>query len=117
MESFFVQEKLLQQYLPKLYDHLNDIGLTSDIYSTRWYITLFTGGVVRYQTLLRIWDIYFLRGFDILYIVALVLLKSFQGKYYYMCLCVGNTFVQMSRDNYIFFKQNKLNNLKQKSYV
>ncbi|OAD66260.1 hypothetical protein PHYBLDRAFT_71157 [Phycomyces blakesleeanus NRRL 1555(-)] len=80
MESFFIQEKLLQQYLPKLFNHLNEIGLTSDIYSTRWYITLFTGGVVRYHTLLRIWDIYFLNGFDILYVVALVLLKTFQER-------------------------------------
>ncbi|KAI8364134.1 rab-GTPase-TBC domain-containing protein, partial [Radiomyces spectabilis] len=80
MESFYIQERLIQRYLPKLFRHLNDIGLCSEMYSTRWYITLFTGGVVHYHTLLRIWDIYALCGYDILHFVAVVLLMTFQGK-------------------------------------
>ncbi|KAI8338161.1 rab-GTPase-TBC domain-containing protein [Chlamydoabsidia padenii] len=44
------------------------------MFATRWYITLFTGGVVRYQTFLRIWDVYFLHGFDIFYCAAVALL-------------------------------------------
>ncbi|KAF7732155.1 hypothetical protein EC973_006410 [Apophysomyces ossiformis] len=78
MESFYIQDTLVQRYLPKLFRHLTEIGLTSDVYATRWYITLFTGGVIQYHTLLRIWDIYFLCGFDIFYFVSVVLLKSYQ---------------------------------------
>ncbi|SAL97714.1 hypothetical protein [Absidia glauca] len=74
MESFYVQEKLLLKLAPKLATHLSAIGLTSDMFATRWYITLFTGGVVRYQTFLRIWDVYFLHGFDIFYCAAVALL-------------------------------------------
>ncbi|CEP09629.1 hypothetical protein [Parasitella parasitica] len=97
MESFYIQEALLRRYLPKLYIHLvsmslstlktyrgihyikTDLGLSSDIYSTRWYITLFAGGVVQYHTLMRIWDVYFLCGYDIFFFVAVALLKSHEA--------------------------------------
>ena len=45
---------------------------------------MFTGGVVSYHTLLRIWDVYFLAGFDVFYFVALALLKTHQGKIIYL---------------------------------
>ncbi|KAG2229616.1 rab-GTPase-TBC domain-containing protein [Thamnidium elegans] len=80
MESFFIQERLLKRYMPKLYQHLADLGLSSDIYSTRWYITLFSGGVVRYHTLMRIWDAYFLCGYDVFFFVAVTLLKSYESR-------------------------------------
>ncbi|KAI7864339.1 rab-GTPase-TBC domain-containing protein [Spinellus fusiger] len=80
LESFFIQEGLLEYYLPKLYRHLNALGVGSDLYATRWYITLFTGGILPCQTLLRVWDIYFLCGFDIFYVVAVVLLKTMQDQ-------------------------------------
>lgn len=41
---------------------------------------MFTGGVVKYQTLLRIWDVYFLEGFDVFYFVAIALLNTYQRK-------------------------------------
>ncbi|CEJ00572.1 hypothetical protein RMCBS344292_14624 [Rhizopus microsporus] len=78
MESFFIQDNLLKRYRPRLYHHL--LGLSSDIYATRWYITLFTGGVVQYHTLLRIWDIYFLCGYDIFFFVVIALLKEYEGR-------------------------------------
>ncbi|KAI8877369.1 RabGAP/TBC, partial [Backusella circina FSU 941] len=88
MESFFIQEKLLRRYLPKLLKHLTELGLSSDVYSTRWYITLFTGGVIRYHTLLRIWDAYFLCGYDVFFFVAIALLSTYESKsliiYYYL---------------------------------
>ncbi|CAG8568048.1 869_t:CDS:2 [Rhizophagus irregularis] len=59
MESFYVQEKLMN----------------NTAYATRWYITLFTSDVVPHHTLLRIWDLLMLYGFDILYFVAVALLK------------------------------------------
>ncbi|KAI9499356.1 rab-GTPase-TBC domain-containing protein [Zychaea mexicana] len=80
MESFYIQEQLVERYMPKLHHHLMNVGLSSDAYATRWYITLFTGGVVSYQTLLRIWDVYFLVGFDIFYFVAIALLKTHQDQ-------------------------------------
>ncbi|CDS02733.1 hypothetical protein LRAMOSA00137 [Lichtheimia ramosa] len=80
MESFYVQERLLEKNLPKLAKHLHAKDVSSATYATRWYITLFTGGVVPYHTLLRILDVYFLVGYDIFYFVALALLKTHQDR-------------------------------------
>jgi hypothetical protein len=58
---------------------MHDITISS--YATRWYITLFTGGIVNYHTLLRIWDVLHMCGFDVLYYVALALLKTIQSRF------------------------------------
>ncbi|KAG0173883.1 hypothetical protein DFQ30_006714 [Apophysomyces sp. BC1015] len=34
MESFFIQDTLVERYLPKLFRHLTDVGLSSDVYAT-----------------------------------------------------------------------------------
>ncbi|KAG0366595.1 hypothetical protein BGZ54_005129 [Gamsiella multidivaricata] len=51
------------------------MGIATPSYASRWYITLYSAGVVPYRTLLRIWDTLFLEGFDWLYFMALALLK------------------------------------------
>ncbi|CAG8554283.1 34460_t:CDS:2 [Gigaspora margarita] len=73
--GFYVQEKLLLKYAPKIASQFNKIELTTTAYATRWYITLFTSDVVPHHTVLRIWDLLMLHGFDILYFVAVALLK------------------------------------------
>ncbi|CAG8658289.1 23804_t:CDS:2, partial [Gigaspora rosea] len=75
LESFYVQEKLLLKYAPKIASQFNKIELSTTAYATRWYITLFTSDVVPHHTVLRIWDLLMLHGFDILYFVAVALLK------------------------------------------
>ncbi|KAF9535941.1 hypothetical protein BGW38_010378 [Lunasporangiospora selenospora] len=51
------------------------MGIATASFASRWYITLYSGGVVPHRTLLRIWDIFLLEGFDWLYFMALALLK------------------------------------------
>ncbi|KAG2182493.1 hypothetical protein INT43_007424, partial [Umbelopsis isabellina] len=86
VEAFYIQERLIEKHLPKVSKHmvivfsLRDLDITSSSYSTRWYITLFTGGIVNYHTLLRIWDVMHMCGFDVLYYVAIALLKTVQTK-------------------------------------
>ncbi|GBC24152.1 uncharacterized protein OCT59_008863 [Rhizophagus irregularis] len=75
MESFYVQEKLMNKYAYKIFVHFKNLQISSTAYATRWYITLFTSDVVPHHTLLRIWDLLMLYGFDILYFVAVALLK------------------------------------------
>ncbi|RUS31981.1 hypothetical protein BC938DRAFT_476597 [Jimgerdemannia flammicorona] len=79
MESFEIQERLTQKYAPKVAKAFSKVQITSSAYATRWYITLFAGGVVPNHTLLRIWDVFFLNGFNVLYYVAVALLKEHQG--------------------------------------
>ncbi|OZJ06211.1 hypothetical protein BZG36_00836 [Bifiguratus adelaidae] len=78
MEAFFVQERLMEMLIPKVAKHLDNLMISSSSYATRWYITLYTGAVIPYHLLLRIWDLMFLCGFDILIYTAIALLKWHQ---------------------------------------
>ncbi|KAF9913128.1 hypothetical protein EC991_003587 [Linnemannia zychae] len=74
-EAFFIQEELTKIYAPNVFQALETMGIATPSYASRWYITLYSAGVVPYRTLLRIWDILLLEGFDWLYFMALALLK------------------------------------------
>ncbi|KAF9150423.1 hypothetical protein BG015_007772 [Linnemannia schmuckeri] len=74
-EAFFIQEELTKIYVPNVFQALETMGIATPSYASRWYITLYSAGVVPYRTLLRIWDILLLEGFDWLYFMALALLK------------------------------------------
>jgi len=56
-----------------------NLNVLSNAYATRWYITLFAGNVVPHHTVLRIWDLMMLHGFDVLYFVAIAVLQYHQG--------------------------------------
>ncbi|KAI1315428.1 hypothetical protein EDD11_000816 [Mortierella claussenii] len=74
-EAFYIQEELTKIYAPKVFEALETMGIATPSYASRWYITLYSAGVVPYRTLLRIWDMFLLEGFDWLYFMALALLK------------------------------------------
>ncbi|KAG0015580.1 hypothetical protein BGZ80_009774 [Entomortierella chlamydospora] len=74
-EAFYIQEELTKIYAPRVFEALETMGIATASYASRWYITLYSAGVVPYRTLLRIWDIFLLEGFDWLYFMALALLK------------------------------------------
>ncbi|ORX59433.1 RabGAP/TBC [Hesseltinella vesiculosa] len=80
IRAFYIQEQLLIRYAAKLARHLDHLGISTDMFATRWYITLFTGNVVNYSTLLRIWDLYFLHGFDVFYAASVALLLEIKGQ-------------------------------------
>ncbi|KAG0233942.1 hypothetical protein BGW42_007017 [Actinomortierella wolfii] len=79
-EAFYIQEELTRRYAPKISASLETLGITTDSYASRWYLTLFAAGVVPYRTLLRIWDVLFLEGFEWMYFVALALLKYHEAR-------------------------------------
>ncbi|KAG0260986.1 hypothetical protein DFQ27_003231 [Actinomortierella ambigua] len=74
-EAFYIQEELTRRFAPK-----ETMGITTASYASRWYITLFAAGVVPYRTLLRIWDVLFLEGFEWMYFVAIALLKYHEAR-------------------------------------
>ncbi|CAG8521058.1 7723_t:CDS:2 [Paraglomus brasilianum] len=79
LESFYVQEQLMNTYIPKIFAHFVNLNVLSNAYATRWYITLFAGNVVPHHTVLRIWDLMMLHGFDVLYFVAIAVLQYHQA--------------------------------------
>jgi USP6 N-terminal-like protein len=52
--------------------------ISTTAYAVKWYITLFAN-TVSYQTQLRLWDVYFLEGKDVLVLMAVAILWAFKG--------------------------------------
>ncbi|ORZ26993.1 rab-GTPase-TBC domain-domain-containing protein [Lobosporangium transversale] len=78
-EAFYIQEELTKIYAPRVFEALQAMGIATASYASRWYITLYSAGVVPHRTLLRIWDVFLLEGFDWLYFMALALLKYYES--------------------------------------
>lgn len=72
---FYVLERLLQIYTPNLYDHMKSENMDPTMYASQWFMTLFSCNFP-FNTVLRIWDIYFAEGMIIVYRVSLALLKK-----------------------------------------
>lgn len=47
-------------------------------YATKWYITLFAN-TFPFQTQLRLWDVFFLEGRDVIVVIALGIIWTLRG--------------------------------------
>ncbi|KAJ4472028.1 GTPase activating rab protein [Lentinula aciculospora] len=65
----------VQEYLPKLYAHLNDLGVDLPAICFSWFLSLFTD-CLPIETLFRVWDVFLVDGLDVLFRVALAILRS-----------------------------------------
>ena len=68
-----VLEDLLSEKLPELKVHMNRYSFDSLIVATKWFMCLFIGTLPT-DTLLRIWDMFFLQGPRVLFRAAIALL-------------------------------------------
>lgn len=80
LEAIYVQERLMENLLPDVYQAFKKHMVTTTSYATKWYITLFAN-TVPFQTQLRIWDAFFLEGQDVFVAVALAIVWAYRGKF------------------------------------
>jgi len=73
-KTVYVAQGLGLTYLPKVFRHLQDINLSATLYAVNWIMTLFACSLP-VETVVRIWDSFFLEGYKIVYRVFLGLLK------------------------------------------
>ncbi|KAG8810714.1 hypothetical protein FRC17_002817 [Serendipita sp. 399] len=66
----------VEEYLPKLFKHLNDLGVDLPAICFSWFLSLFTD-CLPVETLFRVWDIFLCDkdGMDVLFRVSLAILK------------------------------------------
>ena len=64
---------LLKQHLPKVALHLQHLGVTSHVYTTHWFLTIFAYTFPR-EVVLRIWDLFFVERSGVLLRVGLALM-------------------------------------------
>ena len=68
--SFYCLQKLIEKYLPRVHEKFIEVGFLPSMYSSQWFITIF---VVDFpiETVVRIWDVFFIEGRKIIYKIAL----------------------------------------------
>jgi hypothetical protein len=84
LEAIYVQERLMEEYIPSVYEACKKHMVSTTAYATKWYITLFSTSVP-FQTQLRLWDAFLLEGQDTFIIIALSVVWVFRGQ---SALCV-----------------------------
>ncbi|KAE9401502.1 TBC-domain-containing protein [Gymnopus androsaceus JB14] len=65
----------VKEYVPKLYAHLNDLGVDLPAICFSWFLSLFTD-CLPVETLFRVWDVFLVDGLDVLFRVALAILRN-----------------------------------------
>lgn len=77
LETFYVQERLLEHLLPDVYASFQRNMISSSAWGAKIYITLFVN-VVPFNTQLRLWDALFLDGYDVMVLAVLGLLWAYR---------------------------------------
>jgi len=75
--NYAVHESLLHEELPKVHSHFNVEGLTSSMYSTKWFLTIFSGNIP-FPMLVRFWDLVLLNGYYIIHSFAIHVIRQNQ---------------------------------------
>jgi len=75
--AFYQLDKLLEIHAPEISKIFKSKEISSDLYSTQWFITLFSYDI-DYIELSRVWDLFILKGWKIIFKIAISLLKSLQ---------------------------------------
>ena len=74
-----VLEEFISEKSPKLHQHITQYNFPLSMISTKWFMCLFIGSFPT-ETLLRIWDLFFLIGSPIIFSIALSLMKRFEDE-------------------------------------
>lgn len=65
----------LNTIIPDLYSHFRKVGITNGFFISRWFMTLFST-YLPLQTLLRVWDCFFLDGWKVIIKFSVALLRE-----------------------------------------
>lgn len=77
--SLHCHDELIRMYLHKLYAKFQDQNITSVMYATKWFITLFIE-LIPFEFYVRVWDVIMFEGVEIVHTIAIRLLEHVQSK-------------------------------------
>ena len=78
--TFYVFLNLLKKFIPKVYELFRKEGMIPSMYASEWFICLFSRNL-EFNALVRIFDIFLLEGFKVIYRFALAFLKLKEDKF------------------------------------
>eukprot|EP01084_Bolivina_argentea_P060179 109952_1 len=73
-EAMFVLDQLLNKFVPRLTAKLQAHGLSQSMYAYPWFVTCLTQRFP-YDVVTRVWDIFLLEGWKVMYRVCIALFK------------------------------------------
>ncbi|XP_051001765.1 carabin isoform X2 [Acomys russatus] len=79
---------LLRRLLPRVYKHLQQVGVGPLLYLPEWFLCLFTRSLP-FPTVLRIWDAFLSEGVKVLFRVGLTLMRLALGTVEQRTACPG----------------------------
>ena len=66
----FQLSRLLQNYLPEVYARLEDLGVSTEMYAAKWFVTLLSYELP-FEQLAKVWDLFFQSGWKVIFRVIL----------------------------------------------
>mmetsp|Transcript_45431 Transcript_45431/g.95345 ORF Transcript_45431/g.95345 Transcript_45431/m.95345 type:complete len:729 (+) Transcript_45431:77-2263(+) len=76
-EVLYIAENLISQFLPDLYEHLENEQVNISMFATQWLMTLFTRSFP-IKLVAKVWDVFLCDGWRIVYCTMLAILDSIQ---------------------------------------
>lgn len=73
-EILYIADKLMKQFVPKLWKHLEQEGIHHSMFVTQWLLTLYTSSFP-FDLVSPVWDSFLVEGWKVIYRVMLGLLK------------------------------------------
>lgn len=79
-ELFYIQESLMEKFVPKIVRHFAKHQIDSNLYATKWYLSLFL--CFPHAICMRLWDLYFYFGMDVFPCFVISVLKILSGNFF-----------------------------------
>ena len=79
-KTFYILLNLEKKFIPKIYELFKKEGMIPSMYASEWFICLFSRNL-EFKSLVRIFDIFLLEGYKVIYRFALAFLKLKEDKF------------------------------------
>ena len=73
-KTFYILLNLEKKFIPKIYELFKKEGMIPSMYASEWFICLFSRNL-EFQNLVRIFDVFLLEGYKVIYRFSLAFLK------------------------------------------
>ena len=79
-KTFYILLNLEKKFIPRIYELFKKEGMMPSMYASEWFICLFSRNL-EFQALVRVYDVFLLEGYKVIYRFALAFLKSKEDEF------------------------------------
>jgi hypothetical protein len=79
-KTFYILLNLEKKFIPKIYELFKKEGMIPSMYASEWFICLFSRNL-EFQNLVRIFDVFLLEGYKVIYRFSLAFLKLKENEF------------------------------------